>query len=56
MHIGRRVEEQAGPGEILVSSTVKELVTSAGFPFADRGLHHLRGVPEPWRLFAATAH
>jgi len=54
VNIGRRVQEQATPGEILVSSTVKDLVSGAGISFADRGTHQLKGVPDEWRLFAVS--
>lgn len=53
VHIGARVAGQAGSGEVLVSRTVKDLVAGSGIAFADRGLHHLKGVPDEWRLFAA---
>ena len=53
VHIGARVSALAGPGEILVSSTVKDLVIGSGIAFQDRGTHELKGVPERWRLFAA---
>jgi len=53
VHIGARVGGEAGAGEVLVSSTVKDLVAGSGIRFADRGLHVLRGVPGDWRLFAA---
>lgn len=43
---------EADPGEVLVSSTVKDLVIGSGIEFVDRGLHSLRGVPGEWRLFA----
>ena len=52
VHIGARVASSAAPGEVLVSSTVKDLVAGSGLRFADRGTHHLRGVPGEWRLFA----
>jgi class 3 adenylate cyclase len=52
VHIGARVLEQAEPGEVLASSTVKDLVVGSGLRFADRGVHALRGVPDPWRLYA----
>jgi len=52
VHIGARVAASAAPGEVLVSSTVKDLVAGSGLRFADRGTHHLRGVPGEWRLFA----
>jgi pimeloyl-ACP methyl ester carboxylesterase len=52
VHMGARVAALAGPGEILVSSTVQDLVAGSGLRFADRGLHVLKGVPGTWRLFA----
>jgi class 3 adenylate cyclase len=52
VHIGARVAATAGPGEVLVSSTVKDLVAGSGIRFADRGTHALKGVPGDWRLFA----
>ena len=52
--IGARVKEQAGPGEVLVSNTVKDLVAGSGIAFADRGLCYLKGVPGEWRLYAVT--
>jgi class 3 adenylate cyclase len=51
VHIGARVMAKAGADEVLVSSTVKELVDGAGIRFKDRGAHRLRGVPEQWRLY-----
>ena len=51
MHIGARVASSAGPGEVVVSSTVKDLVAGSGISFADRG-STLKGVPGEWRLFA----
>jgi len=51
VHIGARVMGQAGPGEVLVSSTVKDLVAGSGLRFIDRGVHALKGVPGEWRLF-----
>ncbi len=53
VHIGARVAGKAGAGEVLVSSTVKDLVAGSGIRFVDRGLHALKGVPGDWRLFAA---
>jgi len=53
VHIGARVAAEAGPGEVLVSSTVKDLAAGSGIRFADRGLHVLKGVPGEWRLFSA---
>ena len=51
VHTGARVAAEATPGEVLVSSTVRDLVAGSGIGFADRGLHTLKGVPEPWHLF-----
>jgi class 3 adenylate cyclase len=53
VHIGARVAVLAGPSEVLVSSTVKDLVAGSGLTFADRGEHELKGVPGSWRLYAA---
>jgi class 3 adenylate cyclase len=50
--IGARISSLAGPGEILVSSTVKDLVAGSGLRFEDRGERELKGVPETWHLFA----
>ena len=52
VHIGQRVSALAGPGEVFVSSTVKDLVAGSGIVFADRGFHTLKGVPDEWRVFA----
>ena len=52
VHIAARVTELAGSGEILVSSTVRDLVAGSGLSFHDRGTHALKGLPEPLRLFA----
>jgi pimeloyl-ACP methyl ester carboxylesterase len=54
VHIAARVVAEADPGEVLVSSTVKDLVAGSGIAFADRGLHALKGVPDEWRLFGLT--
>ncbi|HEX8068013.1 MAG TPA: adenylate/guanylate cyclase domain-containing protein [Thermoleophilaceae bacterium] len=51
VHIGARVASRAGPGEVLVSGTVKDLVVGSGIEFADRGEHELKGVPGAWRLY-----
>ena len=53
VHIAARVSASARPEEILVSSTVRDLVAGAGLSFSDRGLHVLKGVPGEWRLLAA---
>lgn len=52
VHIGARVAGAAGPSEVLVSSTVKDLVVGSDLRFEDRGTHELKGVPGEWRLFA----
>ena len=52
VHIGARVMERADPGEVLASSTVRDLVIGSGLQFADRGRHALRGVPDEWHLYA----
>jgi class 3 adenylate cyclase/pimeloyl-ACP methyl ester carboxylesterase len=52
VHIAARVLAQAGAGEIVCSRTVKDLVAGAGFAFADRGTHKLKGVPDSWQLHA----
>ncbi len=52
VHIGARVGALAGPGEIVVSSTVKELVVGSDMQFTDRGEHELKGVPGSWHLYA----
>jgi len=54
VHIGARVASLAGPGEVFVSSTVKDLVAGAGLAFEPRGTHVLKGVPDEWRLFAVV--
>jgi class 3 adenylate cyclase len=55
VHIGARVAAKANAGEILVSSTVKDLVVGSDLRFDDRGTHDLKGVPGEWRLFAAVS-
>ncbi|MFN8637581.1 MAG: adenylate/guanylate cyclase domain-containing protein [Chloroflexota bacterium] len=50
VHTGARVVSEAGPGEVLVSSTVRDLVAGSGIEFEDRGVHSLKGVPGEWRL------
>jgi class 3 adenylate cyclase len=51
VHVGARVAASAGPSEVLVSSTVKELVAGSGLSFEDAGEHELKGVPDRWRLY-----
>jgi class 3 adenylate cyclase len=55
VHIGARVEAKAMPGEVLVSSTVKDLVVGSGLQFEDRDTHTLKGIPDEWRLFAVVS-
>ena len=52
VHIASRVMSAAGPGEVLVSGTLRELVAGSGLDFSDRGLHELKGVPGEWHLWA----
>jgi class 3 adenylate cyclase len=55
VHIGARVSALAGPNEVLVSSTLRDLVIGSGLEFEERGAHELKGVPGEWRLFAVTS-
>jgi class 3 adenylate cyclase len=55
VNIGARVAALAGAGEVLVSSTVKDLVAGSGLSFAERGEHTLKGIAGQWRLFRAQA-
>jgi class 3 adenylate cyclase len=55
VHIGERVCELAQQSEVLVSSTVKDLVVGSALAFDERGVHQLRGVPGEWRLYALTS-
>jgi len=52
VHTGARVASRARPGEVLVSSTVKDLVAGSGISFRERGVHELKGIPGEWRLYA----
>ena len=54
VHIGARIASLAGPGEVLASSTVKDLVVGSGIEFAERGVYTLKGVPGEWRLYAVA--
>jgi class 3 adenylate cyclase len=54
VHIGARVSAQASPGEVLVSSAVRDLVVGSGIEFAERGTHELKGVPGTWQLLAVA--
>lgn len=55
VHLASRVMSLAGSGEVLASSTVKDLVVGSGVEFEDRGSHELKGVPGHWRLYSVTA-
>jgi class 3 adenylate cyclase len=55
VHIGARVSALAGPNDVLVSSTLRDLVIGSGLEFEDRGAHLLKGVPGEWRLFAVAS-
>jgi class 3 adenylate cyclase len=54
VHTAARVSALAGPGEVLVSRTVKDLVAGSGIEFSDRGVHSLKGVPDSWQLYAVV--
>jgi class 3 adenylate cyclase len=54
VHTGARVAASANPGEVLVTSTVKDLVAGSGLPFQDRGAHELSGIPGQWRLYTVV--
>jgi class 3 adenylate cyclase/pimeloyl-ACP methyl ester carboxylesterase len=54
VHIGARVSALAGPNDVLVSSTLRDLVIGSGLEFEDRGAHELKGVPGEWRIFAVA--
>jgi class 3 adenylate cyclase/pimeloyl-ACP methyl ester carboxylesterase len=55
VHIGARVSALAGPNEVLVSSTLRDLVIGSGLEFEERGSHELKGVPGEWHLFAVAS-
>ena len=55
VHIASRIAALAGSGEVLVSSTVRDLVAGSGLRFEDRGGHELRGIPGEWQILAALA-
>jgi class 3 adenylate cyclase/dienelactone hydrolase len=54
VHTGARVAAKANPGEVLVSSTVKDLVAGSGLAFEDRGAHEFKGIPGEWRLYSVV--
>jgi class 3 adenylate cyclase len=55
VNIGARVAATGSAGDVVVSSTVRDLVAGSGIEFDDRGQQSLKGVPDTWRLFAVTA-
>ena len=55
VHIGARVSALAGPNDVLVSSTLRDLVIGSGIEFEERGAHELKGVPGEWYLFAVAS-
>ena len=55
VHTGARIMAKADPGGVLVSGTVKDLVSGSGINFQDHGVHQLKGIPDEWRLFSARA-
>ena len=54
VHIGAQVASLAGPGEVFLSRTVKDLVAGSGLEFESRGVHVLKGVPDEWHVFAVV--
>ena len=55
VHTGARIMAKAQPGGVLVSETVKDLVSGSRINFRDRGVHQLKGIPGEWRLFSARS-
>jgi class 3 adenylate cyclase len=55
VNIGARVGGMAGPSEVLVSSTVKDVVAGSGLAFEDRGERDLKGLPDPWHLYRVVS-
>ena len=55
MNVGARISALAGPSEVLVSQTVKDLVSGSGLRFEDVGEHELKGVPDRWRLYRVVS-
>jgi class 3 adenylate cyclase len=55
VHIGARVSALAAPNDVLVSSTLRDLVIGSGLQFEERGTYDLKGVPGEWRLFAVAS-
>ncbi len=54
VHTAARIASEAGPDEVVVSGTVKDLVAGSGIEFHDRGKHMLKGVPGEWQLFSVA--
>jgi class 3 adenylate cyclase len=54
VNIGARVGAMAAPSEVLVSSTVRDLVAGSGLVFEDRGEHELKGIPDRWHLYGVV--
>jgi class 3 adenylate cyclase len=54
-HIAARIASEAAPGEVLVSTTVKDLVAGSRIDFVDSGERELKGVPGPWKLYRAMS-
>jgi len=54
VHIASRIQSEAAAGEVMVSSTVRDLVAGSGIAFEARGVRPLKGIPGEWALFAAT--
>jgi class 3 adenylate cyclase len=55
IHTGARVAALAGPGEVLVTGTVRDLVAGSGIEFIDQGRHRLAGIPGEWRILAVDS-
>ena len=55
MHIGARGSALAGPNDVLVSSTLRDLVIGSGLEFEEHGTHQVKGVPGEWHLFAVAS-
>jgi pimeloyl-ACP methyl ester carboxylesterase len=56
VHLGARIAAAADPGQVLVSSTVRDLIVGSGIMLEDHGVHALKGVPEPWHLYRLATH
>lgn len=56
VNIGARIAAVAGPGEVLVSSTVKDLTAGSGVAYEDAGEYELKGIPGPWRIYRVAEH